>query len=251
MEATPLVIPEKLDLDWLDGIKPHLLSRVIGQDNVLSQIADLIRQAEQKLTLSHEPLCRLILLGPTGVGKSLTAEVISNYVFGKDSYHRLDMAEFALEDAVKNFIGDHIGNVGSAQISKADPEYVNRTLLEQVCQQELAKKYGTEFIFRFQAVCVFNKLSAKDQLKIARLEIEDELNHLKERGHTLTYCEQALNFLYNYGCNERYGARPLRNTTQFYIRHAITNFTTSNRVELATGKLVTNDDQTLLTIQPN
>jgi len=96
----------------LNGLEPYLAGRILGQGHVIPLIAELVRQAENGLTNSQQPRCKLLFLGPTGVGKTETAEAISDYIFGPNKLHVLDMSEFQHPDAVKTLIGDHSGAIG-------------------------------------------------------------------------------------------------------------------------------------------
>lgn len=297
------------DYTQLAYLEPYLAAKIIGQSHVLPHIARLVIQAEMGLTRPGEPLCRLLFVGPTGVGKTLTAKAISQYVLGPDAYHQLDMSEFMLRESIRNFIGDESGdvgrlgrileipgrklllfdeiekahteimnlflqmleeghitvgrgirhslnncyivvttNIGANKVMKADSEYINYSILEEVCMGEFAKKYGPEKIQRFQAFCVFTKLSQADQKKIARLELETEISHQRSVGNALDYHESAVNFLFNAGCSDQYGARPLRNQTQYHVRNAVTTLTLKNHLHHVRGRLVASPDHTGLSI---
>jgi ATP-dependent Clp protease ATP-binding subunit ClpB len=307
MKVSVPTLSTQPNFNKLDGIETYLCGRVIGQSHVMPQIAQLVRRAEMGQTRSWEPLCRMLFVGSTGVGKTLTAKAISQYVLGPDAYHQLDMSEFMLKESVENFIGDKSGdlgrlgrildlpgkklllfdeiekahaeimnlflqmleeghitvgrgtkftlnncyiivttNIGSDKIIKADSEYTNHAILEQVCMAEFGKKYGTEKIQRFQAFCVFVKLSQADQLKIARLELEAEIEHQHKLGNRLDFDQSAIDFLYNVGCSELYGARPLRNQTALHVRNTVTSLILKKRTGTVSGRLVANLEQTQL-----
>lgn len=302
----PLPLSDSTQLAYLE---PYLAAKIIGQSHILPHIARLVIQAEMGLTGPGEPLCRLLFVGPTGVGKTLTAKAISQYVLGPNAYHQLDMSEFMLQESVRNFIGDESGdvgrlgrilerpgrklllfdeiekahpeimnlflqmleegqitvgrgirhslsncylivtsNIGANKVMKADSEYINYSILEEVCMGEFAKKYGPEKIQRFQSFCVFTKLSHADQKKITRLELEAEISHQRSVGHKLHYHESAVDFLFNAGCSDRYGARPLRNQTQYHVRNAIAALTLKHQLRHVRGRLVVSPDHTCLSI---
>jgi ATP-dependent Clp protease ATP-binding subunit ClpB len=97
----------------LNGLEPYLRSRIIGQEHVIPAVAELIRQAENHLTQAREPRCKLLFLGPTGVGKTETAKAISDYIFGEGKLHHLNMSQYQHIDAVKLLIGDDSGKIGA------------------------------------------------------------------------------------------------------------------------------------------
>ena len=285
------------------GLEPYLRSRILGQDHVIPLVAELIRQGEGNFTRAGRPRCCFLFLGSTGVGKTETAEAISDYIFGPNKLHTLDMSEFQHPDAVKTLVGDHSGNVGRlGEILAANPgpkallfdeiekayhdiiklflqildkgritvglnvqhdlsdcyimltsnvgsesimnaKRVNPTRLIDHCKREFGKKFGSELINRFQKFCVFHKLSPDIQYRIAELEIQKELRHLAEKGHSVTYVPDVVDFLYQIGFSKLYGARPLRNEVEYHIRAAASNHFLRTLTKVK-GELVVNPSRT-------
>jgi ATP-dependent Clp protease ATP-binding subunit ClpA len=92
----------------------HLMSRVKGQDEILKDVAKLVRLSSMKKERTH-PICSLLFLGPTGTGKTELAKALAEYLF-EDEKHmlRFDCSELASPDMAKSRLtGSSSGFVGS------------------------------------------------------------------------------------------------------------------------------------------
>jgi ATP-dependent Clp protease ATP-binding subunit ClpA len=95
----------------LEALEPQLAAAIRGQDHAISAAVEGIMIAETGLATPGRPKGSFLFVGPTGVGKTELARVIAHGLYGEEAL-RLDMAEFAADDAIKNFIGDHSGGLG-------------------------------------------------------------------------------------------------------------------------------------------
>ncbi len=94
----------------------HLKSRVKGQDEIIADVARLIRLSWMKDKRTR-PVCNLLFLGPTGTGKTELAKAICEYLFGDESaLLRFDCSELASAEMGKTRLtGSSTGYVGSEQ----------------------------------------------------------------------------------------------------------------------------------------
>ncbi len=99
-------------IENLAGLEPHLLSRIKGQEHVISRVCSVLERGQLGLQPPGKPLGSFLFLGPTGVGKTELTLEFCRYLFGDDSLFRFDMSEFLHLDAVKLFMGDETGNPG-------------------------------------------------------------------------------------------------------------------------------------------
>lgn len=84
-----------------------LTSHLFGQDEVLFEIADLLERVQEGMFYPGQPRASILLLGPTGVGKTECALIACEALCGdcEQSLARFDMSEFMTPDAMLNMLG--------------------------------------------------------------------------------------------------------------------------------------------------
>jgi len=98
-------------INRLQGLERALRDAIRGQDHVIAPVVERVIIGESGLATPGRPKGSFFLVGPTGVGKTELVRVLSRHLFDAEPL-RLDMAELAADDAIKNFIGDQTGNLG-------------------------------------------------------------------------------------------------------------------------------------------
>jgi ATP-dependent Clp protease ATP-binding subunit ClpB len=94
-------------------MEQRLRERVVGQDAVLTVVANAIRRSRAGLSDPKRPIGSFIFLGPTGVGKTETARALAEFLFDDEqSMVRIDMSEYMEKHAVARLIGAPPGYVG-------------------------------------------------------------------------------------------------------------------------------------------
>jgi len=94
-------------------LEDELGKRIIGQDHVLTAIANVIRLSRTGLHQHTKPLGNFLFLGPTGVGKTETCKALAQLLFDSDSaMTRIDMSEYMERHCVSRLIGAPPGYVG-------------------------------------------------------------------------------------------------------------------------------------------
>ena len=106
------------------GIEAALATRVVGQAEAIHTVAEMIRSAHAGLTDPRRPLGSLILLGPSGVGKTELAKTTAAYLYPNDpgAFIRIDMSEYQDPSSIHRFIGAPPGQTGyeaGGQLTKA------------------------------------------------------------------------------------------------------------------------------------
>ena len=97
----------------LMDLEAFLKSRLVGQDPALAVIARRLRLAWTSPGERRGPLAVLLLLGPSGVGKTESACLLAEHLFGTpDALVRFDMSELMEEHSVSKLIGAPPGYVG-------------------------------------------------------------------------------------------------------------------------------------------
>lgn len=99
-------------IEKLNGLEPHLALKIKGQEHVIPRVCSVLERGQLGLQPPDKPLGSLLLLGPTGVGKTELTLECARYLFGGKSLFRFDMSEFLHLDNVKLFMGDESGNLG-------------------------------------------------------------------------------------------------------------------------------------------
>ncbi len=90
-----------------------LHARVVGQEEAITLISKAVRRARAGLKDPKRPIGVFIFLGPTGVGKSLLAKALAEFMFGsEDALIKLDMSEFMERHSVARLVGAPPGYVG-------------------------------------------------------------------------------------------------------------------------------------------
>ena len=103
----------ELEEEKLLNIEAKLHERIIGQDEAINSVANIIRSARAGLQDPNRPIGSLLFLGPTGVGKTELAKAIAEFMFdNSDSLTRIDMSEFMEKHTVSRIIGAPPGYIG-------------------------------------------------------------------------------------------------------------------------------------------
>jgi len=89
-----------------------LRGRVHGQDEVVAEVAELIRRGVAGFS-SRRPLASMLYVGPSGVGKTELALALAEFLFATEkALVRLDMSEYSESHAKARLIGSPPGYVG-------------------------------------------------------------------------------------------------------------------------------------------
>ena len=106
----------KNEIEAVLTIADQLKKRVIGQDHAMEAIAKRIQTSRAKLDNPNKPVGVFMLCGPSGVGKTETAMVLSELLFsGDDSLIVINMSEFQEAHTVSTLKGAPAGYVGYGQ----------------------------------------------------------------------------------------------------------------------------------------
>ena len=97
----------------LATMEEDIKAKVIGQDEAVQKICKAIRRNKTGLKDPNKPIATFIFLGPTGVGKTYLAKVLSEYLFDSaDAMIRIDMSEYMEKFTVSRLVGAPPGYVG-------------------------------------------------------------------------------------------------------------------------------------------
>jgi ATP-dependent Clp protease ATP-binding subunit ClpC len=97
----------------LKGMLAKLSGEVVAQDEAVAKLVKAIMRSRVGLKDPARPIGTFMFLGPTGVGKTLLAKKLADFMFGsEDALIRVDMSEYMEKYSVSKLIGAAPGYVG-------------------------------------------------------------------------------------------------------------------------------------------
>ena len=98
------------DYRQLERLADRMLSQIYGQDEAIRQVVESVQMSRAGLLDDNKPLASLLFVGPTGVGKTEVARVLSKEL--GIPLTRFDMSEYTEKHTVAKLIGSPAGYVG-------------------------------------------------------------------------------------------------------------------------------------------
>jgi ATP-dependent Clp protease ATP-binding subunit ClpB len=97
----------------LEKMETELSKRVVGQEEAIKRVADVIRRSRAGIGDPNRPIGSFIFLGPTGVGKTELTKALSEFMFNDDNaIIRVDMSEYMERHSISKLVGSPPGYVG-------------------------------------------------------------------------------------------------------------------------------------------
>ena len=166
----------------LSDLEERLRQKIVGQDQALGRIANLIRRSRTQVANPRKPLASFLFLGPSGVGKTETAKQLAAILFRhRQALIKVDMSEFSEGFTVSRLIGAPAGYVGYRdsnkfadlvrrqpysvvlldEIEKAHPDVFN-ILLQILEDGELSDATGRRVNFRNTVIVMTSNLGLEE-----------------------------------------------------------------------------------------
>lgn len=163
-------------------LKMHeiLKNHIIGQEKALDLVCRSLRRSKADIKDPNRPIGAFLLLGPTGVGKTLLAKQLAIHMFGgEDALIQVDMSEYMEKFAVSRMTGSPPGYVGHEEggqlteqvrrrpysvvlfdeVEKAHPDVMN--LLLQILEDgKLTDSMGRKVNFRNTIILMTSNLGS-------------------------------------------------------------------------------------------
>ncbi len=179
--GVPLVKMGERESSRLLGMEGELEKIVIGQSEAVVAISKALRRSRADLKDPHRPIGSFVFLGPSGVGKTLLAKALAEYMFNdQDALVQLDMSEYMDKFMVSRMIGSPPGYVGHDEggqltekvrrkpysvvlfdeVEKAHPE-VMHILLQILEEGMLTDSIGRRVNFRNTVIIMTSNIGAK------------------------------------------------------------------------------------------
>jgi ATP-dependent Clp protease ATP-binding subunit ClpC len=135
--------------------------RIIGQQEAITTLAKAVRRARAGLKDPRRPIGSFIFLGPTGVGKTLLAKALAEFMFGsEDHLIKIDMSEFMERHSVARLVGAPPGYVGYEEGGQLT-EAVRRKSYSVILLDEIEKAHPEAFNMLLQIMEDGNLADAK------------------------------------------------------------------------------------------
>jgi len=111
--GVPLARLDESETTRLLNMESELAKSIVGQGEAVSAISKALRRSRADLKDPRRPIGSFIFLGPTGVGKTLLAKVLAEYMFNdRDALIQIDMSEYMDKFMVSRMVGSPPGYVG-------------------------------------------------------------------------------------------------------------------------------------------
>ena len=157
---------------------------IVDQDEALTTVSKTLRRNKTAISNPNKPIGTFLFLGSTGVGKTETAKVIADEIFGPNSLIRVDMSEYKESHTVSKLIGAPPGYVGYGEggdltekvrrkpfcvvlldeIEKAHSDVFN-TLLQVLDEGFLTDRQGRKVNFRNAIIIMTSNVGVKQAIE--------------------------------------------------------------------------------------
>ena len=180
MTGIPLTRMAKEEAERLLHLEEELQKKVISQSEAIQAVSKRIRQARAGMKEPNRPTGSFLFVGPSGVGKTLLAKTLAEFMFGTaDALVTLDMSEYSEKHNVSRLVGAPPGYVGFEEggqlteqirrrpysvvlldeIEKAHPEVFNM-LLQMMEEGRLTDSFGRHVDFKNTIIIMTSNIGA-------------------------------------------------------------------------------------------
>jgi len=212
MTGIPLTRLSSEDAVRLLQMEQELHKRVISQEQAITQVCKAVRRSRSGLKDPKRPTGAFLFCGPTGVGKTLLAKTLAEFMFGdEDALIQIDMSEYMEKHNVSRLIGAPPGYVGFDEggqltekirrrpysvvlldeIEKAHPDVYNM-LLQIMEEGHLTDSFGRRVDFKNVIVIMTTNAGAARMAHGGSMG----LHTLRERDAERTYEEMKVNLMH-------------------------------------------------------
>ena len=187
------IFDDGLTLDK-EEVNSILAQEVVGQPEAVNALADVIHMIKARLSSINQPRGTFLFIGPTGVGKTQAAKVLSNFLMGNEEHLlRFDMNEYIDEFAIHRLIGDEVNPEGQLtgkvryhpfsiilldEIEKAHP-LIRDLLLQVLDDGRLTDSLGRTVDFSNTIIIMTSNIGASTASSYSGFgKRNDDVNHI-------------------------------------------------------------------------
>ncbi|MFH0806612.1 MAG: ATP-dependent Clp protease ATP-binding subunit [Candidatus Brennerbacteria bacterium] len=107
----PIEAASEKEAEKLLNLESIIHERLVNQEAAVKAVSRALREYRSGLTRKGGPIATFLFVGPTGVGKTELAKILTKVQFNTASaMHRFDMSEFQTKDSIQRFIGNPDGS---------------------------------------------------------------------------------------------------------------------------------------------
>jgi ATP-dependent Clp protease ATP-binding subunit ClpC len=191
----------------------ELKGSVIGQDEAIQKVVKSIQRNRAGLKDPNKPIGTFIFLGPTGVGKTQLAKVLTEFLFDTtDNLVRIDMSEYMEKFSVSRLVGAPPGYVGYEEggqltekvrrkpysvvlldeIEKAHPD-IFHILLQVLDEGQLTDSLGRKVDFRNTIVILTSNIGTRQIAEFGHgIGFDTQARKASRDEHTKSILQKAL-----------------------------------------------------------
>lgn len=231
--------------DKIDAVEKQFQQHVIGQEFAVTTVLNTLKRHSCGIHGDKRPICSMLFVGPTGVGKTSLCKMIAREYYGDDKYLiRFDMTEYMDSFSLSSLIGAPPGYVGYDQggtltnavkynpcsvilfdeIEKAHPDVIN-VLLQILEDGVLTDSFKKTYSFKNTIIVMtsnayskskqFGMISEEDDHKISANRMSDVKDNL-----SMYFKPEFLNRIDDIIVFEQLTSDNLKNICDIYIQDA-------------------------------
>ena len=152
MSGIPMNKIAQTEMNKLSNLSDTMKSKIIGQDEAVEKVVKAIKRNRTGLKDPNKPIGSFIFLGPTGVGKTQLAKILSKELFdSEDTMVRIDMSEYMEKFSITRLIGAPPGYIGYEEGGQLT-EKVRRKPYSVVLLDEIEKAHPDVFNMLLQVL---------------------------------------------------------------------------------------------------
>jgi len=179
-------------------LEKHLQRRIVGQNEAVTKVADVIRMSKMGISDQNRPLGSFLFMGNTGVGKTELAKALAENLFDDErAMVRIDMSEYMEQHSIAKLIGSPPGYVGYEEggqltekirrrpysvllfdeIEKAHPNVLN-LLLQILDEGHLTDAKGRQVNFKNTIIVMTSNIPSKEIRSYLRPEFINRIDEI-------------------------------------------------------------------------